>query len=94
MQISKIAGLAAFAAIGLIVGTQLPSGVVSGPVSITTFKIKVPFEKWSKEFDSQETTKMHKANDIRPLFRGVSTENPQQVVVIHQSNDTNHRFSC
>ena len=85
MKLSKIVGAAAFSAIGLLVGTQLPRGVVSGPISITTFKIKVPFDQWSREFDSKETREMHKANNIKPLFRGFSNNNPSQVVVIHQS---------
>ena len=62
MKLSKIVGAAAFSAIGLLVGTQLPRGIVSGNVSITTFKINVPFDQWSKEFDSTDTRKMHKAN--------------------------------
>ena len=63
MKFSKIVSSAGFAAIGLLVGTQLPMSIVSGPVSITTFKINVPFDEWSKEFDSKETEKMHKTNN-------------------------------
>ncbi len=85
MQLSKIVCAAAFSAIGLLVGSQLPRGILSGPVSITTFKIKVPFDQWSKEFDSNETRKIHKVNNIKPIFRGFSNINPNQVVVIHQS---------
>ena len=73
------------AAIGVFVGTQLPRGIITDPVSITTFKIKVPFDHWVTDFDSKEAAKMHKENQIRPLFRGVSIDNPKQVVVIHQS---------
>ncbi len=75
----------ASSAVGLLVGTQLPRDVVTEPVSITTFKISVPFDQWAEAFDSKETGKMHKINNIKPLFRGVSIDNRDQVVVIHQS---------
>ena len=84
MRTTAIVGVAA-AAIGVLVGSQLPRGVVSAPVSITTFKIKVPFNQWAAGFDSKEADQMHKANKIKPLFRGVNIDNPRQVVVIHQS---------
>ena len=84
MKTTAIVGLAA-AAIGVFVGSQLPRGIVPKPVSITTFKIKIPFNQWSESFDSKESDRMHKANDINPIFRGVSIDNPRQVVVIHQS---------
>ncbi len=73
------------AAVGVFAGTQLPRGKVFGPVSITTFKIKVPFDQWAASFDSKEAGKMHKANNIKPLYRGHGTEDKNQVVVIHQS---------
>ena len=79
-----IIGVAA-AAIGVLVGTQLPKGVVLKPISITTFKIKTPFRQWVDGFDSKEASKMHKAYGITPLYRGVSIKDPYQVVVIHQS---------
>ncbi len=75
----------AAAAIGVLVGNQLPKSVVSAPVSITTFKIKIPFDQWASGFDSKEADKMHRENDIKPLFRGVSINDPKKVVVIHQS---------
>ena len=73
------------AAIGIFVGTHLPRGVVSNPVSITTFKIKIPFDQWVAGFDSKDAEKMHRANAIKPIFRGVSILDPTQVVVIHES---------
>ena len=73
------------AAIGLFVGSQLPRNTISHPVSITTFKIKVPFEDWASGFDSQESDKMHKMNRIKPIFRGVNIKDPKKVVVIHQA---------
>ncbi|WP_320667471.1 DUF3764 family protein [Prochlorococcus sp. MIT 1307] len=84
MRTTTIVGVAA-AAIGVLTGSQLPSGVVSAPISITTFKIKVPFDQWASGFDSKEADQMHKANSIKPLFRGVNIDDPSQVVVIHQS---------
>ncbi len=84
MKTTTIVGIAA-AAIGVLVGSQLPRGVVSAPVSITTFKIKVPFDQWAAGFDSKEADQMHKANAIKPLFRGINIDDPTKVVVIHQS---------
>tara|TARA_B100000029_G_scaffold136420_1_gene131006 strand:+ start:90 stop:446 length:357 start_codon:yes stop_codon:yes gene_type:complete len=84
MRTSAIVGVTA-AAIGVLIGSQLPRGVVSAPVSITTFKIKVPFDQWAAGFDSKEADQMHKANAIKPLFRGVNIDDPTKVVVIHQS---------
>ncbi len=73
------------AAIGAFVTIQLPKSVVSSPISITTFKIKVPFDQWAEGFDSEGAIKMHKENNISPIFRGVSINDPNKVVVIHQS---------
>ncbi len=84
MRTTAIVGVVAVA-IGALVGSQLPRGVVVAPVSITTFKIKVPFNQWAAGFDSKEADQMHKANDIKPLFRGVNIDDPTKVVVIHQS---------
>ncbi len=70
---------------GLSVGNALPRGIVSDPISITTFEINVPFEKWAESFDSEGTARLHNSNKITPLFRGVSIDNPKQVIVIHQS---------
>ena len=85
MKTTTIVGVAA-AAIGVLVGSQFPRGVVSGPVSITTFKIKVPFDKWAAGFDGKEAESMHEKYSIKPLFRGVSIDDNSKVVVIHQSN--------
>ncbi len=71
--------------IGMSIGNQIPRGVVSSPVSISTFKIKVPFDQWSSGFDNKEAQKLHRANKIKPLFRGVSIEDPSKVIVIHRS---------
>ena len=74
------------AALGVLAGSQIPRRAVLSPLSIITFKIKVPFDQWALGFDSKEAYQIHKANNIIPLFRGVNTENPSRVVVIHQSN--------
>ena len=74
------------ATLGVLAGSQIPRRVVSSPLSIITFKIKVPFDQWALGFDSKEAEQMHKANNISPLFRGVNVKNPSRVVVIHQSN--------
>ena len=84
MKTTAIVGVAA-AAIGVLIGSQLPRGVVSAPISITTFKIKVPFDQWAAGFDSKEADQMHKANAIKALFRGLNIDDPTKVVVIHQS---------
>ena len=55
--------------------------------TIFTFKISVPFEEWAKGFDSPDVDALHKANAVTPLYRGVSKDNPQSVVVVHQAED-------
>lgn len=84
MKTTAFVGVTA-AAIGVLIGTQLPRDVIAKPVSITTFKIKIPFDQWATGFDSKEANKMHKSNDIKPIFRGVSIDDPRLVVVIHHS---------
>lgn len=84
MKTTAIVGVTA-AAIGFLVGTQLERAPVSTPVSITMFKIKVPFNQWASGFDSKEAGKMHKKYEIKPLFRGVSDDDPKRVIVIHRS---------
>ncbi len=55
--------------------------------TVFTFKISVPFAEWAKGFDSPEAEQMHKATGVRPLFRGVSKDDPSSVVVIHQGEE-------
>lgn len=74
------------AAIGLYVGSQLPKPVTSDSISVVTFKINVPFQAWAKGFDSPEAANLHQINGITPLYRGVSSDNPSQVIVIHQAD--------
>tara|TARA_B100000700_G_scaffold49279_1_gene52109 strand:- start:490 stop:846 length:357 start_codon:yes stop_codon:yes gene_type:complete len=84
MKSTVIVGIAT-AAVGMFVGTQLPRNIIKGPVSITTFRIKIPFDQWATGFDSKEAHMMHKSNGIKPIFRGVNIKNPREVVVIHES---------
>ena len=84
MKQTFLVGLAA-AVIGVGIGIQVPQGIVSAPVSVTTFKIKVPFDQWVLGFDSKEAKALHKANNITPIFRGTSIKNPKKVIVIHKS---------
>ena len=53
--------------------------------SVFTFRIESTFEEWSAIFDSAEADKRHTEFNIKPLFRGVSNEDPQKVIVIHQA---------
>ena len=53
--------------------------------SVFTFKIESSFDEWAAIFDSAEANRRHSEFDIKPLFRGVSREDPQKVIVIHQA---------
>ena len=55
--------------------------------TIFTFKISVPFEEWAKAFDGPDVVELHKANAVKPLYRGVSKNDPQSVVVVHQAEE-------
>ena len=44
--------------------------------TVFNFKISVPFADWAKGFDSTEVVAMHEANSIKPLYRGVSKDDP------------------
>tara|TARA_B100000214_G_scaffold310830_1_gene242723 strand:- start:465 stop:731 length:267 start_codon:yes stop_codon:yes gene_type:complete len=54
---------------------------------IFTFKISIPFEEWAKGFDSSDVDVLHKANAVTPLYRGISKDDPQSVVVVHQAEE-------
>ena len=51
--------------------------------SVFTFKIESTFDEWVAIFDSKEAEKRHAEYDIKPLYRGLSKEEPQKVIVIH-----------
>ncbi len=57
--------------------------------SVFTFKIQSNFDEWAAIFDSSEADKRHSKFDIKPLFRGISKEDPQKVIVIHQAPEGN-----
>ena len=57
--------------------------------SVFTFKIESTFEEWSSIFDSEEADKRHSEFNIKPLYRGVSKDDPQKVIVIHQAPEGN-----
>ena len=57
----------------------------SSVTSVFTFQIESTFDEWVAIFDSKEADKRHAEYSIKPLYRGVSKENPQKVIVIHQA---------
>ena len=57
--------------------------------SVFTFKIESTFAEWSAIFDSEEADKRHAEYEIKPLYRGLSKDDPQKVIVIHQHPDGN-----
>ena len=86
---SEIAvGLAHIQATHCAVVKIYPSTSSSKPVTITTvitLKINVPFSEWVKSFDSDLAEERHAEFGIKPLYRGVSKEDPSKIVVIHQA---------
>jgi len=57
--------------------------------SVFTFKIESTFDEWTAIFDSEEADKRHLEFNIKPLFRGVSQEDSQKIIVIHQAPEGN-----
>ena len=57
--------------------------------SIFTFKIESSFDEWAAIFDSAEADKRHSEFDIKPLFRGLSKDDPKKVICIHQAPEGN-----
>ena len=57
--------------------------------SVFTFKIESDFDEWAAIFDSSEADKRHSKFNIKPLYRGMSKEDPQKVIVIHQAPEGN-----
>ena len=55
--------------------------------AIFTLKISLPFTDWAKGFDSPEVDAMYEANAITPLYRGVSEDDHESVIVIHQAEE-------
>tara|TARA_B100000965_G_C19493070_1_gene713901 strand:- start:779 stop:1063 length:285 start_codon:yes stop_codon:yes gene_type:complete len=61
----------------------------SSVITVFTFKIESNFDEWAAIFDSEEANKRHSQFDIKPIFRGISKEDPQKVIVIHQAPEAN-----
>tara|TARA_B100000900_G_scaffold286326_1_gene245451 strand:+ start:92 stop:367 length:276 start_codon:yes stop_codon:yes gene_type:complete len=57
--------------------------------TVLTFKIESTFEDWSAIFDSEEAERRHSEFDIKPIFRGVSKDDPKKVIVMLQSPEGN-----
>ena len=57
--------------------------------SVFTFKIESTFDELVAIFDSEEAEKRHAEYNIKPLYRGVSEEDSQKVIVIHQAPEGN-----
>lgn len=52
---------------------------------IVTLAISNTWDEWVKAFDSKETCELHERYGMKVLFRGVSPEDPKQVVVVLQA---------
>ena len=57
--------------------------------TVLTFRIESTFEEWSTIFDSQEAERRHSEFDIKPIFRGVSKDDPKKVIVLLQAPEGN-----
>ena len=57
--------------------------------TVLTFRIESTFEEWSTIFDSQEAERRHSEFDIKPIFRGVSKDDPNKVIVMLQAPEGN-----
>ena len=57
--------------------------------TVFTFKIESSFKEWAAIFDSEEADRRHAEYEIKPLYRGVSKNDPQKVICIHQHPEGN-----
>ena len=57
--------------------------------TVLTFKIESTFEEQSAIFDSEEADRRHSEFDIKPIFRGVSKDDPKKVIVLLQAPEGN-----
>ena len=57
--------------------------------TVLTFRIESTFEEWSTIFDSEEAERRHSEFDIKPIFRGVSKDDPNKVIVMLQAPEGN-----
>ena len=51
---------------------------------VITFEISNTFAEWATVFDSPECVSAHASFGIKPLYRGVSKDDPKKCIVIHQ----------
>ena len=52
--------------------------------NVIFFKIESKFEEWVKIFDSKEADLRYSEFDIKPLFKGLSKDDPKTVICIQQ----------
>ena len=57
--------------------------------TVISFIIEITFEEWVKIFDIKEADLRHSEFNIKPLFRGLSKDDPKNVISIHQSPEGN-----
>tara|TARA_B100000212_G_scaffold84572_1_gene61466 strand:- start:110 stop:385 length:276 start_codon:yes stop_codon:yes gene_type:complete len=57
--------------------------------TVLTFKIESTFGEWAAIFDSEEADRRHSEFDIKPIFRGVSKDDPKKVIVLLQAPEGN-----
>ena len=57
--------------------------------TVLTFRIESTFEEWSTIFDSEEAERRHSEFDIKPIFRGVSKDDPKKVIILLQAPEGN-----
>ena len=57
--------------------------------TVISFKIENSFEEWVKIFDSKDADLRHSEFDIKPLFRGLSKDDPKKVICINQAQEEN-----
>ena len=55
--------------------------------TVFTFKISVPYEKWSAVYDSEENIQMNKERGIICLYKGVKKDDPTSVILIEQGEE-------
>ena len=57
--------------------------------TLISFNIETKFEEWIKIFDSKESDLRHSEFDIKPIFRGLSKDDPKKVICINQAPEGN-----
>ena len=57
--------------------------------NLISFKIESTFEEWVKIFGIKEADLRHSEFDIKPLFKGFSSDDPKKVICINKAPDGN-----